>query len=126
MRLMRNFLLGFLTLIMLTPSLACAMTYCPMPVKSEQKPCHQSEDSKRDGPMLTLDCMGVDLFQQDAQADVPQPHSSVDIIHFAWADLAANYNFQPVNIACIRGPPDWAERTPNQPSIILTTQRFRI
>lgn len=76
--------------------------------------------------MLTLDCMGVDLFQQDAQADVPQPHSSVDIIHFAWADLAANYNFQPVNIACIRGPPDWAERTPNQPSIILTTQRFRI
>lgn len=125
---MRNFLLGFMTLLMLMPSLACAMTYCPMQSAQaeEQKPCHQSEDGKKDGPMLTLDCLGVDLFQQDAQADVPQPQSSVDIINFAWADLAADYNFLPVNIHGIRGPPDWAERTPNQPSIILTTQRFRI
>lgn len=125
---MRNFLLGFMTLLMLMPSLACAMTYCPMQSAQaeEQKPCHQSEDGKKDGPMLTLDCLGVDLFQQDAQADVPQPQSFVDIINFAWADLAADYNFLPVNIHGIRGPPDWAERTPNQPSIILTTQRFRI
>ena len=123
---MRNFLLGFLTLIMLTHSLACAMTDCPMPVKSEQKPCHQSEGGKKDGPMLTLDCMGVDLFQQDAQADVPQPDQSGDIIHFAWADLTADYNFLPADIHGIRGPPDWAERPQNQPSIILTTQRFRI
>lgn len=113
-------------LLMLTPSLACGMSDCPEPDQSKPIPCHQSEDSKKDGPMLTLDCMGVDLFQQDAQADVPQPHSSIDIIHFAWADLTADYNFLPVNIHGIRGPPDWAGRPQNQPPIILTTQRFRI
>ena len=128
MEFMRKILLGFMTLLMLTPVMTCAMAFCPMQSAhaGEQKPCHQSKDSKKDGPMLALDCMGVNLFQQDAQADVPQPQASVDIIHFAWADLTADYNFQPTTVHFIRGPPFNTERPQSQPSIILTTQRFRI
>ncbi len=125
---MRKILLGLMTFLMFTPSLACAMAFCLMQSAQaeEQKPCHKSEDGKKDGPMLALDCMGVNLFQQDALVDVPQPDGSVDIIHFAWTDLTANYSFQPTDIHGIRGPPDWAGLTSNQPSLILTTQRFRI
>jgi hypothetical protein len=125
---MRNFLLGFLTLIMLTPSLACAMTYCPMQSANtgEQKPCHQSKDSKKDGPMLVLDCMSIDLFSQDIQTALPQPEDLSDTVHFAWADLTPDYSFQPANIHAIRAPPDWSATPPGQPSLILTTQRFRI
>lgn len=95
---------------------------------AETKPCHQSnEDKKSSRTMMLLDCMGVDLFQADVQADVPQPDDSGDTIHFVWADLTSDYSFQPVNIHGIRGPPDRDWRTPqNQPSLILTTQRFRI
>lgn len=123
---MRNFLIGFLTLVMLTPSLACAMTYCPMPVKNEQTPCHQTGDTQQDGPMLALDCMGLDLFQQDARFDIPLPDSSAELIHFAWADLTADYNVQPADIRFVRGPPDRTGQSPDKPSLILTTQRFRI
>lgn len=127
MKPMRRILLGFMTFLMLTPILTCAMAFCPMQVAqaAEQKPCHQSDDTKKDGPMFALDCMGVDLFQADVQTDVPVPDGD-DVLHFVWADLTAGDSFQPADIHGIRGPPDGAGRTPNQPSLILTTQRFRI
>jgi hypothetical protein len=102
------------------------MAYCPVSAQSEQKPCHKSENGQKDGPMLVLDCMGVDLFQQDAQIDLPQPDASADIIHFVWADLTAEYNFQPADIRFIRGPPDRTGQRPDSPPLILTTQRFRL
>lgn len=125
---MRKILLGLMTFLMLTPILACAMAFCPMKSAqaAQKKPCHQSEDSKKDGPMLVFDCMGVDLFQQDVKVDVPQPDSFVDTIHFAWADLVVDYNFQPADAHNIRGPPFDTERPQSHASIILTTQRFRI
>ncbi|GJL85420.1 MAG: hypothetical protein DHS20C02_11950 [Micavibrio sp.] len=121
---MRKVLLGFMTLLMLTPVLACGMAFCPtMANAAEQQPCHETDGN--DGPMLVVDCMGVDLFQQDVSNDI-QPDLSVDNVDYAWADLVADYNFQPDNINGIRGPPDQALRPQPQPSIILTTQRFRI
>ncbi len=111
-------------LLMLTPILMCGMAFCPtMANAAEQQPCHQTADS--DGPMLVVDCMGVDLFQQNVSNDI-QPDLSVDSVDYAWADLVANYNFLASNINGIRGPPDRAERTNTNSSIILTTQRFRI
>ena len=116
--------------MMFTPSLVCAMNFCPMQSSTqvnEHKPCHQSENRKKQGLMLVVDCMGVDLFQSDVLSDVPQPDQSVNIIHIVWADLTAEYSFLPYNtIHGIRGPPEWAGRPQRQPSIILTTQRFRI
>lgn len=133
MKSMRKILLGFMTLLMLTPVLTCVMAFCPMQSAqaAEPKPCHQSEESQKDGqktgPMFALDCMGIDLFQQDVQADVVQPDQSLDHINFAWFDLTSNYNALMSTSLFIRGPPpDWLALSRTQPSILLTTQRFRI
>lgn len=122
---MRKALLGFMTLLMLTPVLVCAMAFCPMQSAQAagQQPCHQSDDNQ--GLMLSLDCMGIDLFQQDVSDDI-QPDLSVDSVDYAWIDLVADYSFKPDNVNGIRGPPDRTVEPQNQPSIILTTQRFRI
>ncbi len=126
MEAMSKFLLGFMTFLMLTPVLACAMAFCPMQTAqaAEQEPCHEAEDNDS-GPMLALDCMGVDLFQQDVSNDI-QPDSSVDSSSYVWADQVADYSFLPGSINSIRGPPDRGKQPQNQPSTILTTQRFRI
>jgi len=121
---MKKVLLGFMTLLMLTPVLMCGMAFCStMASAAEQQPCHQTDDSG--GPMLVVDCMGVDIFQRDVNNDI-QPDLSVDSIDYAWADLVADYNFRSDNLNSIRGPPDKIKRLQGQPSIILTTQRFRI
>ncbi len=121
---MRQTLLGFMTLLMLTPVLMCGMAFCPtMANAAEQQPCHQTDGN--DGLMLVIDCMGVDLFQADVSNDI-QPDLSVDSVDYASADLVADYNFLPSNINGIRGPPNKAERPNTNLSLILTTQRFRI
>lgn len=121
---MRKVLLGFMTFLMLTPVLACAMAFCPTQASAaDQPPCHQTDNN--DGPMLALDCMGVDLFQQEASNDI-SPDGSIDSAPYAWADLVTVYSFRPDNSNGIRGPPDWAAEPKTKPSILLTTQRFRI
>lgn len=133
MRIMRKILLGFMTFLMLTPVLTCVMAFCPMQSAqaAEPKPCHQSEEAQKDGqksgPMFALDCMGVDLFQSDVQADVVQPDLSVDHIDFAWADLTPNYDSLLVSGHFIRGPPfDTSPSHLNNHDLYLTTQRLRI
>lgn len=91
-------------------------------------PCckHQKNSQKKNGPMLALDCMGVSLSQAATHADVPQPNTSLDIIHFTWADLAAYYHFQPMATQSIRGPPDKDRQARNDLPVLRTTQRLRI
>ncbi|PJB72824.1 MAG: hypothetical protein CO093_02060 [Alphaproteobacteria bacterium CG_4_9_14_3_um_filter_47_13] len=122
-----------MTFLMLTTILTCAMVFCPLESAqaAELKPCHQSEEAQKDGqktdPMFALDCMGVDLFQQDVQADVMQPDQSLDQIYFAWADLISNYNALIGNSHFIRGPPfDASPLHINDHDLYLTTQRLRI
>lgn len=126
MKAMKKTLLGFLTLLMLTPALTCAMAFCPMQAAqaADMPTCHDAVGSGG-YLMLALDCMGVDLFQTDVSYDV-QPDLSLDSADYAWADLASGYNFKPDNIHGIRGPPDRLDQPNTAASIILTTQRFRI
>lgn len=128
---MRKTLLGFMTLLMLTPVLACAMTFCPMQSAqaAEPMPCHeskgQSENKSPELPMLVLDCMGIDLFAQGTSVDY-QPDQQLNTIDFTWADLSTKYDFSQSTSNTIRGPPNWLQISQTQPSIILTTQRFRV
>jgi hypothetical protein len=124
---MKKILLGFMTLLMLTPVMACAMTFCPMQSAqaAEPEPCHETEDKGAELPMLVFDCMGVDLFAQDVSFDY-QLDQQLDTIDFAWADLTTEYNLYGRHGNAIRGPPDWLHISQTQPSLILTTQRFRI
>ncbi|MGN7439382.1 MAG: hypothetical protein ACTHOO_12150 [Alcanivorax sp.] len=133
MNFMRRMMLGFMTLLMLTPVLTCVMAFCPLESAqaAEPKPCHQSEEAQKDGqksgPMFALDCMGVDLFQPGVQADIVQHDLSVDHIDFVWADITANYDFLLTSGHFIRGPP-FDDRPPylNSTDLYLTTQRLRI
>lgn len=120
---MKKAFLGFITFLMLTPSLACAMEFCPMMYSESQMPCHEVSDE--DGIMFVLDCMGVDLFQQDISNDF-QFDQSMETVGYDWVDLNTRYNFQPQHNNGIRGPPITIELTQTEPSLILTTQRFRI
>lgn len=123
---MKSYVLGLLMLIMLTPSLACAMTVCPMQAAQSgtNMSCHDVQDSVK-APMLVMDCLGVDLFQQDVNNDF-QPDQSIEKIDYVWADLFNNAGFEPNSMHDIRGPPEWLDIPRLKPSIILTTQRLRI
>ena len=126
---MRKILLGFMTVLMLTPVLACAMTFCPMQSAqaAEPEPCHETgdKDTGAELPMLALDCMGIDLFSQDMSVDYALDQQA-DAPDFTWANLTTEYDFNEGHDNAIRGPPDWLHITQTRPSLILTTQRFRI
>lgn len=124
-------------LVMLTPSLACAMPICADSPKTPQpghSPCVEHyaspEDTQKSGDSsdkvnLLIDCMGVDLQTADDQADIKK-YDVTDIVAYVSADesLASQPDF--IN-SKIRGPPpDWLARSETHPPIILTTQRFRI
>ena len=120
---MKQFILTFLTLLAITPSLACAMTTCPMQsaMAGDAMPCHGDNDTL----MLMQDCMGVDFFSQDVSYDI-QINQPVDDVDIAWADLTPAYHSEPHQINAIRGPPPRINIAGLQPSIYFTTQRFRI
>lgn len=124
---MKKVLLGFMTLLMLTPVLVCTMTFCPMQSAqaAEPKPCHEAEEKGSKSLMLVLDCMGVDLFQQDTSLDF-QPEIIITDVNHTWFDLTADHSLLLEKVNSIRGPPDKYTEPRGQPSIILTTQRFRI
>ncbi len=108
---------------MLTPVLVCAMTLCPAQANAAQEPCHQV--AVDDVLMLAVDCMGVDLFQQDV-SDYAPPDGAVDLVVYAWADFIGGDPFLVHSSLDIRGPPDGVARIKFQSSLIFTTQRFRI
>lgn len=131
---MRKILLSFLMLVMLTPSLACAMPTCAdgeQTAKIEHKPCaeHHSgsqKDGSKDKVRLLIDCMGVDLQVTDSQADLKTPDIHHDVIIYTLIDdvLLSQPDYTGSRI---RGPPpDWYAQSQTHPPIILTTQRFRI
>lgn len=136
---MRKTLLGFMTLLMLTPALACMMAFCPMQTAQAaiQKPCHDmphmtSMDNmaiKKETPktpMLALDCMGVDFFSQVTVIDYSIDQPVIIVSYPSWIDLTAHYDVQADARDIIRGPPDWPQISQTQPPVFLTTQRFRV
>jgi hypothetical protein len=134
---MKQFLLSFLMIVMFTPSLACAMPICAdeaQAVKAEI-PCadHASghhgdqkttSESKAGG--LMADCMGVD-FQKADTANLDKPDFKGSPVIHALADETSSDLLLYTDASTIRGPPpDWPTLSRTQPSILLTTQRFRI
>lgn len=136
---MRETLLSFLMLIMLTPSLACAMPVCAEPTQAAKPmamseiPCHGMQhyedktEKKSSSGMLMKDCMGLELQVADNGPVIHKPDISKD------APAILSLNTEPLTLWTlaeateIRGPPpNWPSHFQTQPSIILTTQRLRI
>lgn len=121
-------------LVMLTPSLACAMPVCTdskQAVKTEQNPCagHHSNSQKDESKgkvRLLIDCMGVNLQAADSNTDFKKPDTQSDIIVYVLANetLLSQPDY---SVSKIRGPPpDWPSISQTHPSILLTAQRFRV
>lgn len=121
-------------LVMLTPSLACAMPVCgeKMVAKKATIPCTDHADYSSDqqsdaGQKVKLlkDCMGVDLQVADS-ISVGQPDIHVYTVALLPSD-GPTVTTPDGEADVIRGPPpDWPVAHSTQPSLILSTQRFRI
>ncbi len=134
---MRKLLVTILMLVMLTPSLACAMPICADEAQAAavEQPCaghsghHQSSEKKEPVGKVNFlkDCMGVDLQVADDAASVKVPDLKKDT-PFDDSLVAYPAKIWPAVAAIeIRGPPpDWLAFLLTQPSILLTTQRLRI
>ena len=133
---MRKVILRLLMLIMLTPSLACAMPVCAeqtgQAAEETQPPCAEhhpggSSDSKEDTKVkFLLDCMGVDLQKADT-ASIDKPILKVAMDGYILAALVPTASIPYKAVGIIRGPPpDWPVLSQTYPPIFLTTQRIRI
>ena len=133
---MKSLLYSFAILLMLMPSLACAMPSCSSEDATEKiQPCanshsehHKSRETKKESGKvnLLLDCMGVDLQTADAES-VEEPKIEETPVKFDIViDLISNPHML-FEGSTIRGPPpDNPHISRSKPSLILTTQRFRI
>lgn len=132
---MRQFLLGFLMLVMFTPSLVCAMPICTdeaLAAKAEV-PCADHTDhhaDKKEGkpnkPTFVSDCAGTDMQKADT-AIFEKPDLKSDSLHFVLADSLSFDNLTHTDAGNIRGSPSgWSALSQTQPSILLTTMRLRI
>lgn len=129
---MRKLLIHLLMLVMLTPGLVCGpfmgmdkaqamqgMEDCPGMGLADQE---QAPDSDH---IFFKDCSKTDLFSA-GHASLEKPDLGGKVFFMAWADIVPAYVFSPADFHTIRGPPpEWPDLSQTQPSILLTTQRFR-
>jgi hypothetical protein len=132
---MKQLLLGFLMLVMLTPSLVCAMPMCTdeaLAAKAEV-PCADHVDhhgDKNEGqsnkPTFMSDCAGVDMQKADLTS-LEKPDLKSNSLVYVLTDASVLNNLSHTDVGSIRGPPpDWPALSQTHPSILLTTQRLRI
>lgn len=132
---MKQLWLAFLMLVMLTPSLVCAMPVCTNEVLAAKAevPCadhagHHGDKKEGKSNKLTFmsDCAGVDMQKADTAAFEKPDLKSAPFLFVLVDDLSRD-NLVHADAGNIRGPPpDWPRYSQTQPSILLTTQRLRI
>ena len=132
---MRKLLATLMMLVMLTPSLACAMPICAgeTAAKIATKPCFEHTTNHRNqksetGKKLNLlkDCMGVDLQVAD-DVSIHKPDLQDTPVFILALNSGLPVSWPDNKTDGIRGPPPyWPDIQSTQPSLILSTQRFRI
>lgn len=120
---------------MLTPSLACAMPVCADEAKAvavkehcaDHAPGKAKQDKKSGKVTFLKDCMGLEFQAADKGPAVQKPDQVKSFSFIIPADINPVSTWTLSDIGGIRGPPpDWSDHSQIQPSILLTTQRFRI
>lgn len=135
---MKKLLLGFLMLMMLTPGLACGpimgagKAHAAQPAMEEMADCpgmgmnNNKKSQGKDDPTFFKDCLHIDLQGADYHADLKKPDISGKSFFIASAFIVPDTVSFSIVANIIRGPPpDWPDISQTQPSILLTTQRFR-
>lgn len=148
---MRKIILTLMMLLIITPTLACAMVLCPMQSNTEtsvnkesnatpfHKPCHNmmgmeakgrstTQNKLQKGIMLGLDCMNVDLFHQTAQQDVIKAPDQILALDAFWNNVTPPVTFLIEDTPLGRGPPihENPHLAMRQQSLYLSTSRLRI
>ena len=137
---MRRFLMAFMVLIILTPSLVCAMPYCDktddqksmvsMSSMTHEQPCashDMSKDAKSDieKGMLVVDCMSLD-FQAVENAVFEYPNLEIQKLSYALYTTSSVILNAGTNAVSIRAPPDFDTAYSYKTPVFITTQRIRL
>ncbi|MAM34395.1 MAG: hypothetical protein CMH28_04905 [Micavibrio sp.] len=133
-------LFAFLLLLVVMPSLACAMPTCHKEEKQVvSKPCHSQnkaehdthstqDDNRQMGHVdFLLDCMNVDL-QTASDVTFDKPNLQIESVAYPSLDMIPSDLASLSENNAIRGPPFHVTSRPVYPqvSVVLSTQRFRI
>lgn len=132
---MKKFLATLMMLVMLTPSLVCAMPVCAEPAKiaAAEQPCTEhvkkhgnDAEGKKKQVNFLQDCTGVDL-QMASAPSIEKPDTQKDFLFTAF-DVPAMSAWSLGHIAGVRGPPpfEWVQVSQSLLPIFLTTQRIRV
>lgn len=132
---MRKLLIHLLMLVMLTPGLACGPFMSVGKAQAAQVTMQGMPDCEGMGGqkktpngdhIFFKDCSKTDLFSAD-HASLEKPDLGSKVFFVAWVAAVPEYSFTPAETNAVRGrpPPDWPGLSETQPSILLTTQRFR-
>jgi hypothetical protein len=127
---MRRLSTTFLALLVFLPSLACAMPVCSMsqPVDS-QVPCHDQKENDQaslDKLMILQDCMGIDFQIAKKAPDFEMKDKGKITFDQVAAIVYTNNRSILASKIPPRAPPLSRNALQFEPSIVLTTQRFRI
>lgn len=126
---MKRLLIAFLALAVFVPTLMCGMSLCASHAQAKTPlPCHEKNDGgEPKAPMFMQDCMNIDLQTvNDNDVFVLNSNHKIDDIVYALAEDVLYSSFDSVNQNNIRGPPDPDYIRSAPPSLIMSTQRFRI
>lgn len=133
---MREIVHYILIVLIVTPSLVCAMPCSKNDLDSQnavEQTCldHKPEPTQQNRVvtgeiMLLIDCMNLDLQQTQSNIQIEKPDNNtfLSIAWFFYDDLLYRLNY--VEALKIRRPPSWIYDIRLSPPLILTTQRFRI
>lgn len=128
---MKKFLATLIMLVMLTPSLVCAMPVCSEPAKAAavEQPCAghvNNAESKKEQVNFLQDCTGVDL-QMASAPSIEKPDTYKDFIFTAF-DVPAMSAWSFGEAVGMRGPPpfEWRQVSQSHLPVFLTTQRIRV
>lgn len=100
---MRIAIHALLIAALFAPFLACAMAFCPLRAAQAAErsaappPCHAAatKASEPQGPMLAVDCLGVDLFKAGAYSlDLPDMAAAAHL----FIPLAFSFASRPVDV----------------------------
>jgi hypothetical protein len=129
---MRQLALTFLTVLMLMPSLACAMPMCKSNAQaSATPPCHgathanQENADQNTSGMLIQDCMGVDLQKSDT-VSIDNPDLKTDFVVYASLTNVLTNQLAQIDSNTIRGPPLRPDFVVTDLPVYQTTQRLRL
>ena len=119
-----------MTWFLLMPTLAFAMSSCPLILDNSHKPCHDAQhiDGDMKDVMMLIDCLELDLFQVDLSKKfehgfTPEDTESDNLFS---GFVFSHYDLLLLSESPARAPPSLFLKSFSPSPVILRTLRIRI